>query len=608
MPAMAPGRVDFSPNPLRRHSRGKRGKNKAATADFYLGEESKEDFYSKKIRTTARERQRRECASAKNFALRGLRASDKKVAMRNAKREGRRVCEVRQQLAEDARKTRVKLGLEGKSKSLRRFEEQEGLAKHKSNVLPWQRHVPHRKVKISPIRDVTWLGEKLKRFARDRSLPCPTRQEMELLAKSKKKNAERDFSKARDSILNTVSLIQSIEAQGLDGSTIRRMIEAMLLIAGIEFNPGPDCPLSGQIVPCEKYRMKKTRKIIWICKSCRIQVSNPQKVDDEWVGRHPQTEALPGTSNENSVQPLESAHNDVSQPPLSEEVVVGAACRVRSDMKEYDERPSYYYVFAGKVLDKFMTLPVVNLIPRVVEPVVEVFNGLFPLKSGTYGLPSDSMERSKIPPLSGVKLSVKDCERVMSNLCGTSCKMSEISIREKVIPYSTDSRLVSNRNVIETKSPLHVVEMEVQKLVIPVWKNVKILTSLAGTAVLTNLVHQFVNRVSDLVPCMLKRGGLLINGLNSVVRVSALVVGALAFAYLWKRFNARMGIFDYTPRRPYVLTFSPHIVSSVLCEYDRGTNAVSAVATMRQRIRRYASLPIPDVDSVKIIAGLNLLR
>jgi hypothetical protein len=44
-----------------------------------------------------------------------------------------------------------------------------------------------------------------------------------------------------------------------------------------------------------------------------------------------------------------------------------------------------------------------------------------------------------------------------------------------------------------------------------------------------------------------------------------------------------------------------------MAEYDRGTNAVAARSTMRQRIRRLACLPIPDEDALKFIVGTELV-
>jgi hypothetical protein len=53
----------------------------------------------------------------------------------------------------------------------------------------------------------------------------------------------------------------------------------------------------------------------------------------------------------------------------------------------------------------------------------------------------------------------------------------------------------------------------------------------------------------------------------------------------------------------YVVNYVPHLVACVLHEYDRGTNAVAARSTLRQRLRRLAAFPLPDEDHDKFIAG-----
>lgn len=55
------------------------------------------------------------------------------------------------------------------------------------------------------------------------------------------------------------------------------------------------------------------------------------------------------------------------------------------------------------------------------------------------------------------------------------------------------------------------------------------------------------------------------------------------------------------------ITYLPHLVSAVVAEYDRGTNAEAVNSTIRQRIRRLACLPIPDEDALTLINGSELM-
>jgi hypothetical protein len=61
------------------------------------------------------------------------------------------------------------------------------------------------------------------------------------------------------------------------------------------------------------------------------------------------------------------------------------------------------------------------------------------------------------------------------------------------------------------------------------------------------------------------------------------------------------------PIETRTISYIPHIVSAVLSSYDRGTNPVAARSTLRQKIRQLASLPIPDFDAIKFIAGSELV-
>lgn len=63
----------------------------------------------------------------------------------------------------------------------------------------------------------------------------------------------------------------------------------------------------------------------------------------------------------------------------------------------------------------------------------------------------------------------------------------------------------------------------------------------------------------------------------------------------------------FRPSRIVAIPFIPHIVSSVLSEYDRGTNPSVALATMRMKIRRLASFPLPDRDCLAYIHGCELV-
>lgn len=53
----------------------------------------------------------------------------------------------------------------------------------------------------------------------------------------------------------------------------------------------------------------------------------------------------------------------------------------------------------------------------------------------------------------------------------------------------------------------------------------------------------------------------------------------------------------------FTIPFVPHMVSCVVSEYYRGTNKLVLDSTIRQRMSRLATLPIPDFDYITLLDG-----
>jgi len=74
-----------------------------------------------------------------------------------------------------------------------------------------------------------------------------------------------------------------------------------------------------------------------------------------------------------------------------------------------------------------------------------------------------------------------------------------------------------------------------------------------------------------------------------------LAVGALVLSCLWTRLRQRR------------VEFIPHMVTCVLSEYERGVNAVTLQASVRQNIRRLATMPVIDEHYVPLATGSELI-
>lgn len=239
--------VSFEPNPLRLHTRGRRGRvTEGFTAEQIDFEESRreEDRSTRREAGVDRERVRLERAQAKHFALRGfkgkgfahLRGEERMDSMKAA-----------------ARRARVSSGTEGMSKAKRRFLKEEGVGWVSTrSSLPWNSRTGRHHAKVVAPQKVPFdLKSAVARFKRTGDLPDVTVEE-----------------------------VRGGVADGIDGRALKRMISAMLLKAGIETNPGPAvvdvagepaCLYAGQRVQGERVRVHG--QMILVCPHCPTRLT-----------------------------------------------------------------------------------------------------------------------------------------------------------------------------------------------------------------------------------------------------------------------------------------------------------------------------------------------
>jgi len=160
-----------------------------------------------------------------------------------------------------------------------------------------------------------------------------------------------------------------------------------------------------------------------------------------------------------------------------------------------------------------------------------------------------------------------------------SVRSSDINLH-----YDGEKRVVPNRNVLEHKQPLHIARIYKEDVFLPSWR------------------YRISLCLSYLLP--------IIVGLNlgfwayfyaPLVLSSPLLV-ILVFVNRYYQKNVSHG--EYVS---VALKYVPHLVSSVVQEYERGTNIECLETTVRQRIRRMASLPIPDIELLDCIYGSEVV-
>lgn len=181
-------------------------------------------------------------------------------------------------------------------------------------------------------------------------------------------------------------------------------------------------------------------------------------------------------------------------------------------------------------------------------------------------------------PLAGHRISDDDRVAIMSRLVGKEIDVDQICVEEIVVPYVGERRLATARNVQEIKQAFHACQLTVTETPSTERREHALLICLALSAIQASVSIAY--------------------GLPLLT-----IVGAVAAAVATTLFcTARQPV-----PRAYSVPYVPHLVSSVMAEYDRGTNATAARSTLRQKIRRLASLPLPDEDALKFIAGSELV-
>lgn len=155
-------------------------------------------------------------------------------------------------------------------------------------------------------------------------------------------------------------------------------------------------------------------------------------------------------------------------------------------------------------------------------------------------------------------------------------------VYDHVIAYGGDRRIAPNRNVLELKRHLRVIQVQcgVPMLHFGV-RTCIVATFMAWPTFVTirNMIYFF--RSSDYL---------------SIVLLGILFVPLGLVALFFSLSNT-----------PQELWYVPHIVSSVLMEYNRGTNPTALRASIRQKMCRLASLPIIDAHYVKLLSGTELI-
>jgi len=341
--------------------------------------------------------------------------------------------------------------------------------------------------------------------------------------------------------------VKAANADGVDGRVLKRMISAMLLKSGLETNPGPPKrDMLGEPECCYSGMRIKGDRVRLRNRLILVCTKCPANLQ-EVVG---QTGLHPGTYVED--QAFEQASDQEVDPPsfvdLSKEMLSSSLV----------PPPQAAAPSNGSA-------PV----PPPVPPLGDV-GGL---------TPAAVRQRASVEhPLAGHTISACDCVMIMSRLIGREIMYDQIRIESIVVPYVGEQRLATNRNVQELKQSFCACQLTVCETPSIAWRHYVLAATILFSVLEASLCFYF--------------------GHPMFMLVGAIII----FVALMRYFTA------YSPfPRTYSVCYVPHLVSSVMAEYNRGTNAIAARATLRQKMRQLASLPLPDKDALKLIAGSELV-
>lgn len=197
--------------------------------------------------------------------------------------------------------------------------------------------------------------------------------------------------------------------------------------------------------------------------------------------------------------------------------------------------------------------------------------------------------------LSGIEVDCFAGAEILGSMCGSSVEEASVTIDKRTFAYNSENRLVCNRSVEPVKAPIDLVEIS-SNFHVTRYSIMAHTYYLLG-AVLALAVAFTVSAILVDHLCPDTLWGFSLPTVLFSFSLSAVSVAAAIVLYI---FCNRIHEFP-------VVTYCPHLVSCVVQEYDRGTNAASVRSTIRQRIRRLASLPLPDHSALPIIAGSELV-
>lgn len=675
-------KVTFAPNPLRRHSRGKRGKpHEGITAeqnDFDLDAVLDDRNQLKRV-GKARDRHKQELSFNKSFRARGARGEFKHLRgaeRRNAIEANARMYR-RLNLEPGTRRERVSVTGEGTSRQLRRFMREEGFTHRRSMREKSKPAVAQAGISLAKLKDM------LRRF--------------------------RVFNELPDM---TASDLESLNRAGVNQKQFKRMLNAMRLASGVEPDPGPytDCECCSHRDD-HYFHGRVFRNFVVFSKRCYR--SHPNRYPD--VNNMPNTNVMkmsyvidmtetytyihrtvPNKFNENAfIDPaltvllnlnllLIMAGIEPNPGPCPNE---GTFCEVRRYVRRRDGRTVIYFLcekcsppyqwskdqvtfvkekkayfvlhitekgkdpvlFSEDTAEPASAPPVAPPTEQQLEPSAGDADGPPPL---SYSLPlppdpksSGVFVTSADPeiisshgghlPLDGIHLTKRQCRGVMGMAFPGRC--FAVKCRHDNVIFPVDSRMVISRGVNITEQSVMIgtisglnFKFSLAPLFLVIGSLLVVSSLIMSFTVKEDVVRSYNVTCSDIgyyrfftvlrpvakvMPCFVHmffgdqqhyywhqqlEGRLFLNysifflGFMSFIVCAAISRLRLKDILIPLRWKLRQ------------VSYVPHIVSSVVSEYSIGTCPEVVYSSVRTKISRLSTIPLPDRYALQLIAGSDI--
>lgn len=409
---------------------------------------------------------------------------------------------------------------------------------------------------------------------------------------------------------------------GINGSLLKKMIQAMLVRAGVEQNPGPErfcacgCPRAGRLVTPELVKIRGKKH--WKCPSCACELGeregdrrrHPRACEEDVPGAAP--DPMAGTSTMEPVAapvvfPSSGSSSDDSSDGSSTSVEGSAGShrssrgtkppRGRARKERARQRVPVVPPQVGAQAPAPVPVPVPAPAPipvvvpaPVVPPQVEV-HAPAPVPAPVPApapVPVVAPEPNAV--LDGQVIGQADKLAILSRLVGRPVLPHEMFEMDAVLPYRGERRVATSRNIKEISADMHICQFGCRDSVprrVRLWLAC-VIAALSGLFFSLPWFAQFpaLTFIADFVhwcpPASLVLGG----------------IPLLFIPFIWTR---------RVEQQQFVVAYVPHLVSAVLFEYDRNMDASVVRANIRQKFRRLSCMPIPDYDLIKFVSGSELV-